>query len=385
VITVFQRTSYGSTYIEKKKNMNNPHGTDPYTGRDIVHPRVYRLRQLQLREGVNINNLSLEQRGLTAISNMHHVSKIVENSVDSYRVRICRTCSGMPNLLELGSYADVESALLVNDVHELHHGRMAQLHLLGMEDLRYSNMLQVRKRGAACDVSITDILAARLMKHGQNAANAPKGNKAGVRRESTKPVAAAAAAAAAAATGTATMGAAAGTSLSSSSSSSSSSSFDPLPLTSRGGATQHAQSSHAFDPAAASSGPLAAMATAASAAAGTGNGSILAALGSTRNTAGASSVDNMLRISTSQTSLANSMPHTERTSFDNLAAAASENATSHVPSLASRSTSLALSRVNRLVEQVRKKARAQRRLPICIPQRFLTTSIAHRRMPSYVS
>jgi hypothetical protein len=60
----------------------------------------------------------------------NEAKKILEGKTDSYRVRICRTCSGLPVLLELGSYADLESALLINDAHELMQNRTKQLHLL---------------------------------------------------------------------------------------------------------------------------------------------------------------------------------------------------------------------------------------------------------------
>ena len=138
---------------------------DPQTGLTVVSPRVYRLRQQQAREGgINVAELRLEQRGLAPITYMHHVSKIIEGNAESYRVRICRTCSGLPNLLELGSYADVESALLVNDSHELLQNRLNQLHLLCAEDLKYINTLEVRRRGSTNDWLISDILNARLSK-----------------------------------------------------------------------------------------------------------------------------------------------------------------------------------------------------------------------------
>ena len=141
------------------------YATDPETGLTIISPRVYRLRQLQAREGgLNVSELRLEQRGLAPITYLHHVSKIIEGNAESYRVRICRTCSGLPNLLELGSYADVESALLVNDSHELMQNRLNQLHLLCAEDLKYINTLEVRRRGSTNDWLISDILNARLSK-----------------------------------------------------------------------------------------------------------------------------------------------------------------------------------------------------------------------------
>ena len=140
------------------------YSTDPGTGLTIISPRVYRLRQLQACDGVNISDLRLEQRGLAPITYMHHVSKIIEGNTESYRVRICRTCSGLPTLLELGSYTDVESALLVNDVHELMQDRTKQLHLLCVEDFKYFNSIAVRRRGSPHDLQITSVLQERLWK-----------------------------------------------------------------------------------------------------------------------------------------------------------------------------------------------------------------------------
>ena len=140
------------------------YSTDPATGLTIISPRVYRLRQFQACEGINISDLRLEQRGLAPITYMHHVSKIIEGNTESYRVRICRTCSGLPTLLELGSYTDVESALLVNDVHELMQDRTKQLHLLCVDDVKYFNSIAVRRRGSPHDLLITSVLQERLWK-----------------------------------------------------------------------------------------------------------------------------------------------------------------------------------------------------------------------------
>ena len=140
------------------------YSTDPGTGLTIISPRVYRLRQLQACEGMNLSELRLEQRGLAPITYMHHVSKIIEGNTESYRVRICRTCSGLPTLLELGSYTDVESALLVNDVHELMQDRTKQLHLLCVDDVKYFNSIAVRRRGSPHDLQITSVLQERLWK-----------------------------------------------------------------------------------------------------------------------------------------------------------------------------------------------------------------------------
>lgn len=148
---------------------------DPETNFFIVSPRLYALRRLQaMNENVNLLHLRLEQRGLAPVTYMHHVSKIVEAKVESYRVRICRTCSGLSNLLELGSYTDVESALLINDAHELMQGRFKNLHLLCRDDFNYLHHLTVRKRGSLSDQPLLQVLRERIMKNTSNEQNKGK-------------------------------------------------------------------------------------------------------------------------------------------------------------------------------------------------------------------
>jgi hypothetical protein len=137
---------------------------DPLTQLPICSLRTYRLRQLQRRENKDLSNLRLEQLGLAHVGFMHHVSKIAEGKTDSFRVRICRTCSGLPILVELGSYADVESALLVNDVHEILQNRTRQLHLLVPSDIEYAHTLTVRKRGGQHENMLVHIIQERLLK-----------------------------------------------------------------------------------------------------------------------------------------------------------------------------------------------------------------------------
>jgi hypothetical protein len=114
---------------------------------EIYSIRTYQLRKRQREAGVEFVNLRAEQKGMLPVNFMHHVSKVVEGKMAFYRVRICRTCSGQPTLIELGSFADVESALLVNDAHEITHGRTKQLHLLVKGDINYLSWLHVRCRG----------------------------------------------------------------------------------------------------------------------------------------------------------------------------------------------------------------------------------------------
>jgi hypothetical protein len=63
------------------------------------------------------------------------------DSCQTYRVRVCRGCCGERSHIELGSYIDIESAMLVNDCHELLAGRNHKLLVLVRGDERYAHML----------------------------------------------------------------------------------------------------------------------------------------------------------------------------------------------------------------------------------------------------
>jgi hypothetical protein len=73
---------------------------------------------------------------------------------------VCR----LPHILELGTYADAESALLVSDAHELLHGRTTHLHLLIPDDVEYLHTLHVLKRGSALETPLVNVLHERLWK-----------------------------------------------------------------------------------------------------------------------------------------------------------------------------------------------------------------------------
>lgn len=130
----------------------------------ILYPRTYEFRILQQSNGEDLSQLRMENRGLAPINWMHHISKIIEGKTESYRVRVCRTCTKLAVPLELGSYADVESALLINDAYEILQGRTKQLHLLVPNDIHYLKYLSVRKRGGLQDVPLLFALEERTKK-----------------------------------------------------------------------------------------------------------------------------------------------------------------------------------------------------------------------------
>jgi hypothetical protein len=83
-------------------------------------------------------------------------------------VRICKTCSRLQHLIELGSYKRLEPAILVHDAHELLHHRTHKLRVLTAEDRPYLHLLTVSNHGRAVNLErifVIDILADRIRKY----------------------------------------------------------------------------------------------------------------------------------------------------------------------------------------------------------------------------
>jgi hypothetical protein len=68
-----------------------------------------------------------------------------KNGPVNYRVRICKTCCCDHVHIELGTYIDFESALIVNDVHELIARRYGRLSVLTPRDEPYLSQLYACK------------------------------------------------------------------------------------------------------------------------------------------------------------------------------------------------------------------------------------------------
>ena len=137
--------------------------TDPNT--TIVFPRLFKLRSMQYKDGVNLTGLSPQKLGILNVKTIHHISKVVEARGDYYRVRVCRTCSKYFTLIELGSYSDLESALLVNDMYEIQQQKYDQLCLLDRIDNNdYLGKLTARRRGVSEEQSLFTLLQQRMDK-----------------------------------------------------------------------------------------------------------------------------------------------------------------------------------------------------------------------------
>jgi hypothetical protein len=114
-------------------------------------PRLFKLRQ----------DHNIKQEIVCHLSKLHHITK---DHKGFYRVRICRTCSGLPHLLELGSYSDLESATLVNDVHEFLNNRTRHLHVITEDDIRYIDQISVTRtwRHERSEVKLLELLQVHL-------------------------------------------------------------------------------------------------------------------------------------------------------------------------------------------------------------------------------
>jgi hypothetical protein len=117
---------------------------------DVVYKQLYYLRMAQMRQGVDLKGLSRIQWGLSPLKFSHHIvlKKNPWRDIDVsviFQVTVCKTCcpSQEPNT-NLGVYADQESALLVNDVHEILSGRCEKLTVLRREDAMFFHHLTAR-------------------------------------------------------------------------------------------------------------------------------------------------------------------------------------------------------------------------------------------------
>ena len=99
---------------------------------------------------------------------LHHIvrRKTADNS-PFYRVRVCRNCTSSDDTIYLGSYTDLESAILVNDAHELMHNRNAHTHVMTPQDMHFVESLTVTRtwRNNTFQVNLLHLLQERLSRN----------------------------------------------------------------------------------------------------------------------------------------------------------------------------------------------------------------------------
>ena len=118
---------------------------------DVVYRQLYQLRMNQLKQGVDLSGLSRVQWGLQQLKFSHHIVlkkspfRCVEIPV-MFRVTVCKSCCPCQDMSStfLGVYGDQESALLVNDVHEILNGRTEKLSVLRKEDAMFFHHLTAK-------------------------------------------------------------------------------------------------------------------------------------------------------------------------------------------------------------------------------------------------
>jgi len=104
--------------------------------------------------------------GIAGYQSLHHVtlSHSAKGGV-TFRVRICKTCSKHVTQLELGTYNDQETAILVNDINEMNEGRFENLHLLCPFDGPFLRLFRGYKwvRGERVDIGfIHELVSSRV-------------------------------------------------------------------------------------------------------------------------------------------------------------------------------------------------------------------------------
>lgn len=99
---------------------------------------------------------------------LHHIMRRkTSDNVPFYRVRICRNCTSSDDTVYLGSYTDLESAILVNDAHELMHNRSNHIHVLTSQDMQFIESLTVTRtwRNNTYHVNLLHLLQERLSRN----------------------------------------------------------------------------------------------------------------------------------------------------------------------------------------------------------------------------
>ena len=73
---------------------------------------------------------------MVQLDKCHHISttSTSKDGPQSFRVRICKTCCQEDSHIELGTYVDQESAILVNDTFEILNERLDRLIVWRVED-----------------------------------------------------------------------------------------------------------------------------------------------------------------------------------------------------------------------------------------------------------
>ena len=133
----------------------------------IFYRNLHKFRVLQMNEGTDLSGLSDEQWGMVQLDKCHHISttSTSKDGPQSYRVRICKTCCQEDSHIELGTYVDQESAILVNDTFEILNERLDRLIVLRIEDKPDLHHLVAKKydrskgRDYAC---ILDLISERI-------------------------------------------------------------------------------------------------------------------------------------------------------------------------------------------------------------------------------
>jgi len=103
----------------------------------------------------------------TQFIRLHHIlRRRTRDGKYIYKVRICKYCRGTEESLDIGSFSDLESAILANDVHEKLNNRSEHVHILTDEDRVFMDKILVSRswRNETFDVNIMELLRDRLQR-----------------------------------------------------------------------------------------------------------------------------------------------------------------------------------------------------------------------------
>lgn len=129
----------------------------------VPFPQLHKFRQNQ-QNMIRMDHLSQRQLGLVPINPMecHHIncfSMTTPSTTEvAFQVQICTECSNNRLPINLGTYSDLESAMFVNDIHEIMNSRFHRLLVLCPEDMPFLYNLSANKINEQGEVSTVNAM-----------------------------------------------------------------------------------------------------------------------------------------------------------------------------------------------------------------------------------
>jgi hypothetical protein len=125
---------------------------------NIIFKQLHALRVTQMKQGVDLSSLTRTQWGLSSLKFSHHIvlkkSKYKDVPI-IFQVTVCASCSPSEEYspVFLGVYGDQESALLINDVHEILNGSFLTIFCMQLQYATLSSSTSI-----SGVIAVTDLI-----------------------------------------------------------------------------------------------------------------------------------------------------------------------------------------------------------------------------------